>query len=508
MALLAVATLFVPAGAAISTSAPAGAQTAPDTSSNVVVPAYWLVATDGGVFAFGGAGFYGSTGAMTLNKPVVGMAGAPDAHGYWLVATDGGIFAFGSAGFYGSTGSMVLNKPVVGMTATKDGGGYWMVASDGGIFAFGDANFYGSMGGSPLNQPVVGMSATPDGGGYWLVAADGGIFAFGDANFYGSTGNIHLNQPIVAMTPTPTGNGYWFTATDGGVFAYGDANFYGSLGATPQARPIVGMSSTPSGKGYWFTNNNGAVSAFGDATYWGSAPQVLTRPIVGIATTFGSGGFGGSAYQSGAYGYDVSNYNCPAAGGAGLPPPPHAIGIVEVVGNSFGATNPCLAQEAAWAGGGLNFYVFLSYGAVGVGPASCGGDGACNYGFNAAQDAYMKAVNAGVNTQVTWWLDVEPYNWSGNLAENAQLVQGAITGLRAEGLNNVGIYSSPALWNAIVGSYQPAVPFWMADYLNNPSGPASCADYQRWVNMGKRLPSGGLQVVQYDSNVFDDDYAC
>jgi ribosomal protein L24E len=72
------------------------------------------------------------------------MAATPDGKGYWLVASDGGIFTFGDAKFYGSTGSMVLNKPIVGMTASPDGGGYTMVASDGGVFNFGDAMFYGS----------------------------------------------------------------------------------------------------------------------------------------------------------------------------------------------------------------------------------------------------------------------------------------------------------------------------------------------------------------------------
>ena len=38
--------------------------------------------------------------------------------GYWEVASDGGIFAFGDAPFYGSTGSLRLNRPIVGMTAT------------------------------------------------------------------------------------------------------------------------------------------------------------------------------------------------------------------------------------------------------------------------------------------------------------------------------------------------------------------------------------------------------
>jgi hypothetical protein len=164
-----------------------------------------------------------------LNKPIVGMASTTDGGGYWNVASDGGIFSFGDAKFFGSTGNIALNKPIVGMARTPDGNGYWLVASDGGIFAFGDAKFFGSTGNLHLNRPVVGMAVTKDGGGYWLVASDGGIFSFGGAPFYGSTGAITLNQPVVGMAAVPRGTGYWFSAADGGMFAFGSAAFYGSM---------------------------------------------------------------------------------------------------------------------------------------------------------------------------------------------------------------------------------------------------------------------------------------
>ncbi|MDQ1488805.1 MAG: large repetitive protein, partial [Actinomycetota bacterium] len=157
-------------------------------------PGYSLVASDGGLFAFGNAGFYGSTGNIVLNQPIVGSAVTPSGRGYWLVATDGGIFSFGDARFFGSTGALKLVKPIVGMAATPSGGGYWLVASDGGIFSFGDARFFGSTGAITLNKPIVGMAATPSGAGYWLVATDGGIFSFGDARVFGSTGAIKLNK--------------------------------------------------------------------------------------------------------------------------------------------------------------------------------------------------------------------------------------------------------------------------------------------------------------------------
>jgi hypothetical protein len=74
---------------------------------------------------------------------VNGIAATPDDGGYWLVASDGGIFAFGDAGFHGSAGALPLDAPIVGMAADDSTGGYWLVASDGGIFSYG-APFFGA----------------------------------------------------------------------------------------------------------------------------------------------------------------------------------------------------------------------------------------------------------------------------------------------------------------------------------------------------------------------------
>jgi hypothetical protein len=46
------------------------------------------------------------------------MAATPDGDGYWLVASDGGVFAFGDAAFLGSTGGIHLNNPIVGVAAS------------------------------------------------------------------------------------------------------------------------------------------------------------------------------------------------------------------------------------------------------------------------------------------------------------------------------------------------------------------------------------------------------
>ena len=233
---------------------------------------YWEVASDGGIFTFGDAGFYGSEGGHTLNAPIVGMAATPDGGGYWEVASDGGIFTFGDAGFHGSEGGHRSNAPIVGMAATPDGGGYWEVASDGGIFTFGDAGFHGSEGGHALHAPIVGMAATPDGSGYWQVASDGGIFSFGDAAFWGSTGSLSLNRPIVGMAVTPSGDGYWLVGSDGGIFGFGDAAFWGSTGSLQLDKPIVGMAPGPGG--YWEVASDGGIFSLGSAPFEGSVPEL------------------------------------------------------------------------------------------------------------------------------------------------------------------------------------------------------------------------------------------
>jgi hypothetical protein len=253
---------------------------------------YRLVGSDGGIFAFGDAGFFGSTGGLALAEPVVGMAATPSGNGYWLVGSDGGIFAFGDAGFFGSTGGLALAEPVVGMAATPSGNGYWLVGSDGGVFAFGDAGFFGSVGGGSLPSPIVGMTAMPTRRGYWLVAADGATYGFvgePSTTVPVSTPSVRipLARPIVGTTASPPG-GYWKVASDGGIFAYEGAGFFGSTGGLALARPVTGMAATRSGNGYWLVGSDGGIFAFGDAGFFGSTGgMALAKPVVGVTATRG-----------------------------------------------------------------------------------------------------------------------------------------------------------------------------------------------------------------------------
>lgn len=85
-----------------------------------------------------------SNGAVTelhLNAPIVGHASTPNRNGEWLVAADGGVFAFGDAGFYGSVpgspSSEWIGQPITGITVTVGGTGYDLATASGTIYAFG-----------------------------------------------------------------------------------------------------------------------------------------------------------------------------------------------------------------------------------------------------------------------------------------------------------------------------------------------------------------------------------
>ncbi len=167
------------------------------TVSLVVVGglAGYLVAPEGYAMALSASVSSSGSPAIVFYGKVDTATGSPVAGAKVAVAS---TFPVPTA-FFGSTGAMHLNQPIVGMAATPDGGGYWLVASDGGIFSFGDAAFFGSTGGIHLNQPVVGM-ATSAGSGYRLVASDGGIFDYGSAPFTqvaftGASGTYRIDPP-------------------------------------------------------------------------------------------------------------------------------------------------------------------------------------------------------------------------------------------------------------------------------------------------------------------------
>jgi hypothetical protein len=211
---------------------------------------YWLVASDGGIFSFGDAGFYGSipglglapagtTAPKRLNAPIVGMVPSSDGGGYFMVASDGGVFAFGDAKFEGSCpGIGGCSGAAVAVMPDASGDGYWLVTATGHVYTFGNATYYGAPG--PQLVPVTAAVKTPDGNGYWILFANGVVSNYGDAGYLGSpaglTGGIN---PATAIFTTSPGGGYWVAAADGKVYDYGNAPSDGDMSGTHLNGPII-----------------------------------------------------------------------------------------------------------------------------------------------------------------------------------------------------------------------------------------------------------------------------
>ncbi len=229
---------------------------------------------------------------------MVGITPTQDRGGYWLVASDGGTFAFGDAGFFGSipglglhpAGSGLpnsLNAPIVAMVPAANGQGYFVVASDGGVFAFGPgASFAGSCPGiGGCSGPAVSVIPDSTGNGYWLFTATGNVYTFGDAPFLGAPGAT--GSPVTSAVRTPDGRGYWVLVANGTVYGYGDAADFGSPGGQfGGLNPATAVFATSDGGGYWVVGAVGAVDPYGDAPNDGGMVGTRLNGAIIAATGF------------------------------------------------------------------------------------------------------------------------------------------------------------------------------------------------------------------------------
>ena len=204
---------------------------------------YPLVGSDGGIFSFD-TGFYGSIPGIglnpagsglphSLNAPIVATVHSVTGQGYFLVAPDGGVFAFGDATFAGScSGIGGCAGSAVAVVPEVTGLGYWVVTDTGNVYAFGDAGFYGSSG--PQSTPITSAAATePTGAGYYILHAAGQVFAYGPATYFGSlpAGATTSSDSAAAIFVTDDHVGYWIVTAQGKVYPFGDAPFEGTCPA-------------------------------------------------------------------------------------------------------------------------------------------------------------------------------------------------------------------------------------------------------------------------------------
>ncbi len=224
----------------------------------------------------------------------------------------------------------------------------------------------------------------------------------------------------------------------------------------------------------------------------------------------------GSPYPNGGLGYDISWPQCP---NMALPTGTNQFDIIGVNDGHAYSINPCLQAQAAWAGSGLSLVMNLNIPVPGWDSNQTnhlmeGPDATCaathnlsceyyDYGYNAAINSMANAALYNIDTNVTWWLDIEAPGsqlWSANTADNTQVIAGAIASLNAAG-HYVGIYSTAYQWGEIVGNYSPGAALWVA----TGSAPANLAD---WCSSAYTFGGGTTWLVQFGRGSFDGDYSC
>jgi hypothetical protein len=252
-------------------------------------------------------------------------------------------------------------------------------------------------------------------------------------------------------------------------------------------------------------------------------PRLLALPVlaaiaalaaVSPTAAYAKTGPGGTSAITG---YDVSYPQCSAR-----LPKSGSFGVVGVNDGIAWSTNPCLAGEYGWAAGRPQapaFYMNTANpGPVSThwnlgGPMACvdptsASDSGCayDYGWNAAVYAFSvasRAVSASAAAAHGWWSDVEIANsWNGNAQANAADVQGGIDYLHAQGVANVGIYSTGYQWGQIAGTAQVAgAPDWVA-------GAGSLTQATHFCSPAYSFSGGSVRLVQYPNGSFDGDVRC
>jgi hypothetical protein len=155
------------------------------------------------------------------------MASTPDGGGYWLVAADGGIFSYGNATFYGSTGG--TGARALGMMVDPDTPGYSIINTDGFSQTFASTQGPGIGGGAQGAdcQPDVQPPATPDRNATQVFADQ--------------TGPGWLGGDATYSTPLPGGQeSFVFSDT---LIGTAQSNGSTSLTGMPHNSELVGSTS-------------------------------------------------------------------------------------------------------------------------------------------------------------------------------------------------------------------------------------------------------------------------
>ena len=225
------------------------------------------------------------------------------------------------------------------------------------------------------------------------------------------------------------------------------------------------------------------------------------------------------------WGMDVSYPQC----GTSLPTG-QAFAVVGVNGGTATTTNPCLAEQLAWAAGSTgatvhdDIQLYVNTGNPGSGAASWPRSGSNRYGDCDGSDSTACAYQYGWDrarddatlrgiaepAQYMWWLDVEIVNtWdisTGGHVRNAAVLEGMTEYFTSIGVRGVGLYSTQYQWTEIVGNGVSATS--SLNGLSNwrPAG-TDLAAAQATCSVAPLTPGGIVEMTQYRTD-FDYNHSC
>lgn len=220
-------------------------------------------------------------------------------------------------------------------------------------------------------------------------------------------------------------------------------------------------------------------------------------------------------------GADISWPQCPKGMGIpqkrtlGMPMPvPEAQFVIVGLTNGPGFTpNPCLADQVAWvedhrlmiAAYSVSSYpdaaTLAEYGDQGPFDGDSRLGRLRNVGYQQARYNVGSMGGAGMRTPVVW-IDVEPvpdFEWSADPVANAAVIEGVARGYTDAGYE-IGVYSTPALWEAVVGDLALGLPEWRAaGQTSRAEALARCGE--EWSIQGGEAVFGQWVEDRRDHNV-------
>ena len=181
------------------------------------------------MLAFGGTVWYGSLRSRKSPYRPVDLATTRRADGYWILASNGGVFAHGAAQWYGSLSSQSGRIVPRKIRATPTNKGYWILTANGRDLRLrrrGEGRLPDRPGPSRRHR------LRPDDHRARLLGpASAAAWSWPSATPAKLGDLAGRRRPPTAIMAAPNGKGYYILTPDGAVTAFGKIASFGGVAA-------------------------------------------------------------------------------------------------------------------------------------------------------------------------------------------------------------------------------------------------------------------------------------